>query len=193
VGLWQIVCGGAYFLYYWLTRAGIGAGRPMRWFYDRFYPLWHGAPFPRKFGAIPEGHPTPMKTLDLQAGELVRIKSHQEILQTLSTRNKNRGLYFDAEEVPYCGGTYRVLKHVTKIIDERTGRIQEMKTPCVILDSVICQSRYSECRLFCPRSIYPYWREIWLERVGPHRTAPELGEDDQVAAQTAAEVLRRNF
>ena len=67
--------------------------------------------------------------------------------------------------VPYCGQTYRVLKRVTQIIDEKTGKMQEMKNPCIILDSVVCQARYSGCRMFCPRSIYPYWREIWLERV----------------------------
>ena len=72
---------------------------------------------------------------------------------------------WDAELVPYCGKTYRVLKRVTKIVNEKTGEMQEMKTPCIILDSVVCQSRYSHCRMFCPRSIYSYWREIWLERV----------------------------
>jgi hypothetical protein len=183
VSLWQIFCGGVYFLYYWLTRAGIGVGRPMRWFYDNFHPLWNGAPFPRKSGVIPQGESTPVKMLNLQPGELVRIKSHQEILRTLNTHNRNRGLYFDAEEVPYCGGTYRVLKHVTKIINERTGRMQEMKTPCVILDSVICQSRYSECRLFCPRSIYPFWREIWLERVVPDPADASTQKDIPVVTQ----------
>jgi hypothetical protein len=165
VSLWQVVCGGVYFFSYWLSRAGVGAGRPIRWFWDKFHPLWGGSPFPRKTGTIPDGEPTPVKTLNLQPGELVRIKSQEEILQTLNSANRNRGLYFDAEEVPYCGNTYRVLKHVTRIVNERTGKMQEMKTPCVILDSVICESRYSECRLFCPRSIYPYWREIWLDRV----------------------------
>ena len=172
VGLWRIFCGGIYFLYLLaLSRPASDVGRPMRWFYDHFYPLWRGAPFPRRHGTIPDGQPTPTETLDLQPGELVRIKPYKEILNTLNTRDRNRGLYFDAEEVPYCGGTYRVLKRVTKIIHEKTGKMLEMKTPCVILDSVICQSRYSECRLFCPRSIYSYWREIWLERVGPKPSA----------------------
>jgi hypothetical protein len=72
---------------------------------------------------------------------------------------------FDKEMVPFCGGTYKVLRRVDRIINEKTGRIQEMKTPAVILDSVFCQSRYSECRLFCPRGIFAYWREVWLERV----------------------------
>ena len=78
--------------------------------------------------------------------------------------------------VPYCGGTYQVLKRVNKILDERTGKMREMKGPCIVLDSVVCQSRYSGCRMFCPRAIYPYWREIWLERVAPPVGAPR-GEE----------------
>jgi hypothetical protein len=166
VGLWQIFCGAAYFLYYAASNVGIG-GRRMRWFYDKFHPIWRGTPFPRKQGTIPDGQSTPTQTLDLKPGELVRIKSYSDILRTLDSRNRNRGLYFDAEEIPYCGGTYRVLRRVTKIINERTGKMKEMKNPCIVLDSVVCPSRYSECRVFCPRSIYAYWREIWLERVGP--------------------------
>jgi hypothetical protein len=180
ISLWRFVCGGIYFPFYWLTQAGLGVGRPMRWFYDTFYPLWAGAPFPRRRGVIPEGERTPSASLDLQPGELVRIKPYKEILETLDTRNRNRGLYFDAEEVPYCGGTYRVQKRVTKIINERTGKMKEMKSPSVILDSVICQSRYSECRLFCPRSIYSYWREVWLERVGPTPAVVPLQKEDRV-------------
>jgi hypothetical protein len=183
VGLWQIISGASYFLYYALSRAGIGLGRPMRWFYDKFYPLWGGAPFPRKTGTIPEGKPTPVAVLNLQPGELVRIKTHDEILQTLNTGSRNRGLYWDAEEVPHCGSTHRVLRRVDKIINERTGKMQAMKTPCVILDSVVCESRYSECRLFCPRSIYAYWREIWLERV---RADPSAVSSREQSSQAVA-------
>jgi len=181
VGPWAIICGGTFFLYFWLTRAGLGLGRPMRWFYDHFYFLWRGAPFPRRSGTIPEGEPTPVKTLNLQPGELVRVKPHREILKTLNTFSRNRGLYFDAEEVPYCGGTYRVLRRVERIVNERTGKMQEMKIPCIVLDSVICRSRYSECRLFCPRSIYAYWREIWLERVEAEACGPARAEESQAA------------
>ena len=183
VGLWRMICGGIYFISYRLSRAGVGLGRPIRWFYDKFYPVWRGSPFPRKTGTIPEGQPTPVATLNLQPGELVQIKSHEDILKTLSTRSRNRGLYFDAEEVPYCGKTYRVLKRVDRIVNERTGKLQEMKTPCVILDGVICESRYSECRLLCPRSIYPYWREIWLERVGPKGHDGQPASDKQEVVQ----------
>ena len=145
---------------YSLSRAGVGLGRPIRWLYDRFYPLWGGAPFPRRSGAIPDGQATPVATLNLVPGELVRIKPHKEILDTLNESSRNRGLYFDAEEVPYCGKTYRVMKRVERIVNDRTGRMQEMKTPCVILDSVICESRYSECRLFCPEYLSVLARDL---------------------------------
>jgi hypothetical protein len=183
VGLWRIFCGLTYFLFLGVSKLNNRLGCRMRQFYDLAHPVWKGSPFPRKPGAIPNDQTTPSRALGLQPGELVKIKSHDEILQTLNTRSRNRGLYFDAEEVPYCGGTYRVLKQVTKIINEHTGRMQEMKTPAFILDSVICQSRYSECRLFCPRSIYSYWREIWLERVGP---APDVVTSNSVEESSSS-------
>ena len=173
VGLGRILNGLAYSIFYNISQAGIGLGRPMRWFYDKFHQLWGGSAFPRNVGPIPEGLPTPAETLGLQPGEIVRVKSHAEILMTVNSASRNRGLLWDAEMVPYCGGTYRVLKRVTKIIDERTGKMQEMKSPCIILDKVVCQSRYSGCRMFCPRSIYPYWREIWLERITSQVSSPD--------------------
>ena len=172
ISLWRLFSGCVYSMYYNLSNAGIGVGPAMRWFYGIVRPLWHGLPWPRKPGVIPEGQPTPTATLNLQPGELVRVKSQDEILQTVNTANKNRGLHWDAELVPYCGGMYRVLKRVTKIIDEKSGRMQEMKTPAIILDSVTCGARYSACRMFCPRGTYAYWREIWLERVEPPSGVP---------------------
>ncbi len=180
VGIGRILSGAIYMLFYELSRAGLGLGRPIRWFYDKFYPLWGGTPFPRRAGTIPEGEPTPEAVLNLQPGELVQIKRLPEILKTLNQNNRNRGLYFDAEEIPYCGKIYRVLRRVEKIIDERTGKMQPMKTPAVILDSVICESRYSECRMFCPRSIYPYWREIWLEHADASGSGSGIQQEEAI-------------
>ena len=137
----------------------------MRWFYDRFQWLWGGIPYPRKKGVNPAGKKTPYEVVNLQPGELIRVKSYEDILATLDTNNKNRGLYFDAEAVPFCGKTYRVLRRVTKILDEKSGKLVKLKNEAIILDGVYCQARYSDCRMFCPRSIYSYWREGWLERV----------------------------
>jgi hypothetical protein len=40
-----------------------------------------------------------------------------------------------------------------------------VKTPAVILEGVTCKALYSVQRMFCPRGINLWWREIWLERV----------------------------
>jgi hypothetical protein len=172
-GLWRIFRGLVYAGYYNLSQAGIGLGRPMRWFYDKTRRLWGGPVWPRKQGTIPKGKATPTANLHLQPGELVRVKSHDKILRTVTTEGRNRGMTWDAELVPYCGGTYRVLRRVTKIVNEQTGKMQEMQNPCIILDSVVCKARYSGCRMFCPREIYSWWREIWLERV--ESSVPAIG------------------
>jgi hypothetical protein len=160
---------------HWLVNLGIGLGPFLKWLYDRFQGLIGGVPYPRRHGVLPAGSRTPVNPLNLQPGEWVRVKSRDEILATCDEGDMNRGMKFDAELVPYCGGNYRVLKRVTRILNEKTGTMQVMKTPCIILDSVVCQARYSECRLFCPRSVYSYWREIWLERSdNPHASSGNL-------------------
>lgn len=165
VSLWEILRGAFYSTYFHISNAGIGLGRIMRWGYNAFRGLRNGNLWPRATGSIPLGMRTPTGTLDLQPGELVRTKSHAEILETLNVANQNRGMGWDAELVPYCNRTYRVLKRVDKIIDEKTGKMIQMKNPCIILDGVVCKALYSQCRMFCPRAFPSYWREIWLERV----------------------------
>jgi len=105
---------------------------------------------------------TPTAELHLQPGEFVQVKSKEEILATLDRRNRNRGLLFDSEMLRYCSGTYRVLKRVNQIVDEKTGKILHMKGPCIILEGSACVSEYHR---LCPRAIYHYWREGWLRRV----------------------------
>ena len=142
--------------------------------YNKFQRATGGVPFPHMRGRLDK---TPKETLGLQPGEWVQVKSQEEILATVNNKNRNRGLSFDAEMVPYCGGTFRVARRVNQIIDEPTGRMTPMKGDCIILEGVVCTSKYSDKRLFCPREIPPFWREIWLRRVeneGAGRAPEEL-------------------
>jgi|SRR5579871_5905178 len=177
-----------YSSYYHLTNAGFKVGKPMRWLYDHVGPFLGTTKFPRTPGRIPVGQPTPTSNLGLQPGELVRVKSHDDILNTVAADNKNRGMFWDAELVPYCGGTYKVAKRVTKLIGEQTRKMVEMKTACIILENVVCRARYSDCRMQCPKEMYPYWREVWLERVGPAPAASDSAnkEDGMVASEIGA-------
>jgi hypothetical protein len=181
VGLWTVFCGLMWSAYFHVSQMGIGVGRPMRWLYNVIQPLGRGKKWPRTRGTIPEGQPTPTVNLNLQPGELVRVKSHDEILATLDDGSKNRGLWWDAELVPYCGKTFRVAQRVHNVLDERSGKMIRMKSPSILLESVICAARYSPCRMFCPRSTYCYWREIWLERV---ETSPSSGNPSSGARET---------
>ncbi len=170
-----------FFLYAHLVSAGLGFGSALRWVYDRVQAMRGDTPYPFRTGMVPRGVRTPSAKLDLQRGELVKIRSHEEILATIDETGLNRGMSFDAEMVPYCGGTYRVLDRVNKLINEKTGKMQHLRNDCVILENVVCLACYSKYRRFCPRSIYPYWREIWLERVGPGSPARDTAmEQDTV-------------
>jgi hypothetical protein len=104
---------------------------------------------------------SPVELLNLQPGELVEVRNKEEIMATLGKDQKNRGLWFDSEMLPYCGGIYRVLRRVHRIVDEKTGKLVNMKNPCIVLEGVVCKSDFHR---LCPRAIYPYWRESWLKR-----------------------------
>jgi hypothetical protein len=105
---------------------------------------------------------TPTGHSDLQPGELVRIKPKAQIMSTLNKELRNRGLGFEEEMARHCGREARVLRRVDRCIDEETGRLLRMKSPCIVLEDIVCEGAYNAN---CPRSIHSFWREIWLERV----------------------------
>ena len=124
---------------------------------------------------FPSGRPptrtkTPHEVLDLQPGELVQVRTLEEITDTLDVGEKNRGLRFDVEMIRWCGGTFRVQSRVERIINEQTGRMMKMPTPSIILEGVACAAECSRGRLMCPRALPHFWREIWLRRVPKEAT-----------------------
>jgi len=125
-----------------------------------------GHPYPHIRGLA--GDKTPTCELGLQAGELVRVKTKEEIMHTLNRKGRNRGLWFDVEMLPFCGrGPFRVLRRVETFLNEKTGEMLKPNNICIILDGVTCSGNYSHHRMFSPRNEYIFWHEIWLERVVP--------------------------
>jgi hypothetical protein len=151
----------AVFLWAFNRTSKIIGYRALLWSYDRFQKMRGGVPYPFRWGTLAK---TPSEDLNLQPGQLVQVKSYPEILATLDQRNRNRGLSFDAEMVPYCGGEYRVLDRVEHIVNEKTGEMSKLPGVCIMMEGVKCRAWYSDRRVACPRSIYSYWREIWLKR-----------------------------
>ena len=129
-----------------------------------FLRRWFRTTIPRVRGVA--GEKTPSCELNLQPGELVRVKSKDEIMRTLNSKSRNRGLWFDVEMLQYCGkGPFRVLRRIEKFLNEKTGEMMTPRNTCIILEGVTCSGNYSHQRMFSPRHEYNFWHEIWLERV----------------------------
>lgn len=105
---------------------------------------------------------TPVEALDLQAGELVEVKSPTEIAVTLDRLGRNRGLAFGPQMLPFCGRRYTVKSRVDRAILETTGQMHQFKHT-VILERVTCDGH--TILGGCSRDVYHLWREIWLRRV----------------------------
>lgn len=136
--------------------------------YNRFQKLTGGKPYPDIEGTVKKGDKTPTELTDLEVGEWVEIKSADEIAQTLTPRLFNRGMRYDVEMLKYSGERYKVQMRVDRLINEITGKMMEMKNPCIQLEDVYCRAECTPMRLGCPRASNTYWREIWLRRVdGP--------------------------
>lgn len=103
--------------------------------------------------------PLPAK---LKAGDLVRVKSVSEILETLDEHGKLTGLWFSREMVKFTGKQFRVYKVLRKIILETNGQFRRIRAPTVLLDGVICDG---SAHGGCDRSCFCFWREAWLTKV----------------------------
>lgn len=124
--------------------------------------LWFRGGLPWRFLRGTAGQTTPLEKKNLQPGERVRIRSKEEILKTLNKDLLNRGMGFDEEMSRFCGREGRVLRRVEHIINEKTGKMLHLKNPCIVLEGIFCVGVYNAN---CPRAIYCYWRENWLERI----------------------------
>jgi hypothetical protein len=134
------------------------------WRYRMPRRLWilRGERWPFVLGKLQKGKTPKGEPLDLQPGDLVRIRSKREIVATLDQTNRNRGLLFDHEMARFCGRTARVQSRVSRLIEESNGEMIEIKSDCILLEGVACAGDYHR---LCTRGIYSYWREIWLERI----------------------------
>ena len=100
--------------------------------------------------------------LNLQPGDLVRVRSKEEILATLDRWNQLRGCSFMPEMSPFCGTTKTVFKPVHRFVDERDRQVKKAKG-IVLLEDTICQGTDEFGP--CDRSCFFFWREEWLEKI----------------------------
>ena len=128
---------------------------------------------PRLLGTLTR---TPVEHLQLQAGDLVEIKSLKELQATLDREGRNRGLVCDPEFTPFCGGRFRVHSRLDRMISEATGQMKTVDAT-VVLEGFPCLCSYAVGG--CPRYDFSYFREIWLRKVSnAEQSGEEVGGGD---------------
>jgi hypothetical protein len=99
-----------------------------------------------------------------QPGDVVEVRSYDEISKTLNARNRNKGLFFMPEQKQFCGQRFKVFKSPHRMMMELTGEMREMTAPSYYLEGVYCDGH---CHNGCERSCFLMWREEWLKKVPP--------------------------
>lgn len=113
-----------------------------------------------RFVAGPGEHVS-AEPLNLRPGEMVRVKSVDEIKKTLDSNGKHNNLLFAPTMMSFCGQVLKVRDRVENIILEGSTR-QRKINDTVLLEKATCDG---VCHRMCPRQSFLFWRECWLERV----------------------------
>jgi hypothetical protein len=98
----------------------------------------------------------------LKTGDWVRVRSREEIQETLNRWKELKGCAFLEYMDQYCGTTQRVLQVMERFLDERDYRVKKTRG-IILLEGVICHGTPVFGR--CDRCCHLFWREEWLEKI----------------------------
>lgn len=102
---------------------------------------------------------------NIRPGDMVEILPYQDIQKTLDEHNCLDGLVFMNNMKQFCNKHYRVLKHVKRIYDEKTRKIQYC-ADIVALDGLVCEGKGMLDGKDCDRCCTLLWKTAWLRPVG---------------------------
>ena len=128
-----------------------------------------------------EGGPGGRRPAHSQPSSWISYQEHPSVCgrtqrssTTLDGRNRNRGLFFDAEEVPYCGQSHRcgAGSSAPSMSGPASSSRSAATRSCSRTRGAWGTTATAECSV--PRAIYPFWRETWLEREECSVAAVEL-------------------
>ena len=97
-------------------------------------------------------------------GDMVRVRSKEEIRSMLDDHEKYKGCFFIDEMYEHCGKAFKVLKQVDWFFDEAKQKLCRCKDN-VLLEGVVCSGRqrlYSES---CDRNCFFFWHHDWLDKI----------------------------
>ncbi len=94
----------------------------------------------------------------IQQGDMVRIRSKDEIRKTLDRSGRTFGCSIIPEMYNLCGKEYRVFKKVDHFFEE-TGRKMRKCNGIFLLESAYCD------KSTCDRSCFFFWHVNWLQKI----------------------------
>jgi len=117
-----------------------------------------------------------------RVGDLVEVRSREEILATLDSEGKLDGVPFMPEMAEHCGGRFRVHRRAEKVFLDHHFYVAGLKG-AVLLEGVRCDgASHGGCQMGC----LLFWKEAWLKPVD----APEATEDAPPETVAPAEPQR---
>ena len=112
--------------------------------------------------------------LDLRVGQLVEVRSPDEILATLDENGELDSLPFMPEMLRYCGRRFTVYRVAHKLCDTMTLSGMRRMTNAVHLAGVRCDGgAHGGCQAAC----LIYWKHAWLKPVEPAGSSPGEAPD----------------
>jgi hypothetical protein len=108
-------------------------------------------------------------------GELVRVKSLEQIRATLDASGSLGGLPFMPEMHRYCGQQARVYRYLDKVYDYGGAKNLRRMNDAVLLCGLRCDgSEHGGCQAEC----YLIWKACWLETAADRSTLADSRADD---------------
>jgi len=113
----------------------------------------------------------------LRPGDLVEVKSPEEIVQTLDGDGTLNRLPFMPEMVDFCGKRFQVSKRVVKTCyyGESSGMRTFPAEDVVLLEGLRCSGTAHDG---CQKACNIFWREAWLRKVDGPASIQSIPESD---------------
>ena len=120
-----------------------------------------------------------------RAGDLVEVRSEDEILATLDENGTLDGLPFMPEMLRFCGGRFLVQNRAHKTCDTILGTGMRRLDKAVHLTELRCDgSGHGGCQAAC----LLFWKEEWIR---PVETASAAGDDPPPAIRGSESSIGR--
>ncbi len=100
----------------------------------------------------------------LKPGDVVVVRSKEEILETLDENRSLEGCGFMTEMWQYCNTRQKIFKRVRYFFDERSSKFLKARST-VFLEGLRCSGKLSKLMPRCDRSCYFFWKEEWLKKI----------------------------